>query len=118
MRFLVPKTVEGVRKQKQRFMLRLEAETNPKMIEIYEEAVNGCDRLTARIIAQGKRKLGLLLILLCLGLLQGCTASIGGGASVSAYYPKKWESPASRKQHTQPSIGMARNNLPMIGGGK
>lgn len=118
MRFLVPTTIEGVRKQKQRFMFRWVTETNPKQKEVYERAVNGCDRLTAHIIEKGKRKLGLMLIMLCLSLMTGCTASIGGGASASAFYPKKWESPASRKQHTQPTLGMARNNLPMVGGAK
>lgn len=57
-------------------------------------------------------------VLLIVVVLTGCTASVGGGASVSAFYPKKWESPASRKQHTQPTLGMARNNLPMVGGAK
>ncbi len=75
MRFLVPTTIEGVRKQKQRFMFRWVTETNRKQKEVYEQAVNGCDRLTARIIEKGKRKLGLMLILLCLCLLQGCQAA-------------------------------------------
>lgn len=56
------------------------------------------------------------LIIVCLLLLSGCTASVGGGASASAYYPRNWESPESREQHTQPTMGMARNNLPMVGG--
>lgn len=67
MRFLVPTTIEGVRSYA--------AEKNPQMLAIYEQAVNGCDRLTARIVKKGKRKLGLILILLCLCLLQGCQAA-------------------------------------------
>lgn len=51
----------------------------------------------------------------------GCTASLGSSATVSAFYPKKWESPASRKQTTQPTVGMSRNNefkLPTLRRGK
>ena len=55
-----------------------------------------------------------LMIVLLIGA--GCTSSATVGVSSSVYYPKKWESPASRKQHTQPTVGMARNNLPMVGG--
>jgi len=69
MSFLTPQTPEGVRKQKERLMRHYSATTNPKLRKIYEEAINSRDRLTARI---SKRRLGLLLILLSLGLLQGC----------------------------------------------
>ena len=79
MSILTPKTVEGVRKQKQRLMRRWTAEQNSKMAAIYEEAVNGCDRLTARIIAKGRRTLGLFLVLLVLLLLQGCHTISGVG---------------------------------------
>ncbi|KKN55599.1 hypothetical protein LCGC14_0580710 [marine sediment metagenome] len=72
MSFFLPKTVEGVRRQKERFMLHWTTATNPQMKQVYEQAINGCDRLTARIIAKSKRRLGLLLILLCLSLVQGC----------------------------------------------
>ena len=47
-------------------------EDNPEQREVYGQAVNYCDRLTARIIAKSKRKLGLLVVLLCLCLMQGC----------------------------------------------
>jgi len=59
-----------------------------------------------------------LLLMLGLFAVAGCTSSATLGASSSIYYPKKWESPASRKQHTQPTVEMARNNLPMVGGAK
>ncbi len=59
-----------------------------------------------------------LLVAILLLFSSGCTSSATVGVSSSLYYPKKWESPASRKQHTQPTVGMARNNLPMVGGVK
>jgi len=60
----------------------------------------------------------LLLAITTAFSLGGCTSSATLGVSSSVYYPKRWESPASRKQHTQPTVGMARNNLPMVGGAK
>lgn len=57
----------------------------------------------------------LISILLC-----GCTAGIGVGADASFFYPNipgKLKDPAeSRNQTTQHTTGMARNNLPMVGG--
>lgn len=74
-------------------------------------------------LQKGERKLHKklvwpVLLLFILLLLNGCTSSATLGVSSSVYYPKKWESPASRKQHTQPTVGMARNNLPMVGDAK
>ena len=64
-------------------------------------------------------------ILICLLLIfAGCHAGAGVGVDIAAYYPNipnKLEDPAeSRKQSTQHTTGMARNNLPMVleGGGK
>lgn len=74
-------------------------------------------RIVLRLIKQAEKWLLWTIVSLML-ITAGCTASGGVGASVSAYYPKKWESPESRKQHIQPTLGMARNNLPMVGGDK
>lgn len=113
--------------RKKGHLLRVSVKTkNPRFKEELEKAVNLCDVKIMRFHNRGRNliqraKDGLLeslLVLALLLLITGCTASVGGGASVSAFYPKKWESPASRKQHTQPTLGMARNNLPMVGGGK
>lgn len=82
---------------------------------IHKEEVEANARLRKRI-KWAVFVVSIAVLLAILFLSQGCTASIGGGASASAYYPKTWESPASRKQHTQPTMGMARNNLPMVGG--
>lgn len=62
---------------------------------------------------------GILSLIL---MLSGCQAGVGLGLDGSLYYPNvpgKLEDPAaSRRQSTQHTTGMARNNLPMIGGGK
>ena len=76
-------------------------------------------------LQEGERKLLIkrpvwpaLVLVMVLLAIAGCTSSATFGVSSSIYYPKKHESPASRKQHTQPTVGMARNNLPMVGGAK
>lgn len=79
---LSPITVEGVRKQKERFMRHLAATTSPELKKIYEEAINSRDRLTARIIAKGRRRLGLLLILFSLVFITGCETVKGGGRDI------------------------------------
>ncbi len=66
----VPKTIDGVCRQKRRFMGCFTVEENPEQRKVYAQAVNYCDRLTARITAKGK--LGLLVVLLLLCLLSGC----------------------------------------------
>lgn len=70
----VPKTIEGVCRQKRRFMGCYAVEDNLEQREVYGQAVNYCDRLTAHIIekGKGKRRLKLLVVLLCLCLMQGC----------------------------------------------
>jgi len=115
-KYVPSRTYKQVCKKKRLFMRLLGVTLDEEQRRDYELAVNRCDKLTARITEKAKRYIGLLLILLCLCLMQGCTGSIGGGASASVYYPKNLESPESRKQHTQPTLGMARNNrLPMVG---
>lgn len=74
------------------------------------------DRLQAGEHKLHKHLVWPVLILILALTIGGCTSSATLGVSSSVYYPKKWESPASRKQHTQPTVGMARNNLPMVGG--
>lgn len=76
------------------------------------------DRLQAGEHKLLKRLVWPVLVLVMALFVAGCTSSATLGVSSSIYYPKKWESPASRKQHTQPTVGMARNNLPMVGGAK
>ncbi len=116
-KYKMPKTHEQVCKRKRLFMRLLGITLDEKWRVMCESAVNHCDRLTARIAKKARRCAGLLLLFSLL-IFAGCTASVGGGASVSAYYPEEWESPASRRQHTQPTLGMAQNNLPMVGGVK
>lgn len=110
----MPKTHEEVCKKKRLFMRLLGVTLDVEQRREYESAVNHCDRLTARITEKVKR-LGILLLLLGVLAFAGCTSSATLGVSSSVYYPKKHESPASRRQHTQPTVGMARNNLPMVG---
>lgn len=82
MSILAPQTLEGVRKQKERLMRHYSATTSPELRKIYEEAINGRDRLTARIIKKAKRRLGLLLILLSLVFITGCETVKGGGRDI------------------------------------
>ena len=114
-KYRMPETYEDVCKKKRLFMRLLGITLDVGQRREYESAVNHCDRLTARIVEKAKRCVGLLL-LLSLFVAAGCTSSATLGVSSSLYYPREWESPASRKQHTQPTVGMARNNLPMVGG--
>ena len=74
-------------------------------------------RMFARYAEIAKRKIWYIEIglLACLILIvAGCTSSASLGVSSSVYYPKKWESPASRRQFTQPTVDIGRNNLPMV----
>ena len=67
-----------------------------------------------------KRLVWPTLLCLLLIIIGGCSLGVGMGADASLYYPNipgKFEDPApSRGQSTQHTTGMARNNLPMIGG--
>lgn len=127
----LPQTIEGVCRQKRRFMWLLRTAPTPKQKELFARAVNHCDRLTARITARKKRCLRFFALLLCLCFMfiGGCSAGVGVGADYDIYYPKKeWvkadgtsgksDDPAgSRKQATRHGVSMQRNNeLPRIGG--
>lgn len=64
----LPQTIEGVCRQKRGFMFLLQAEPDK---DVYEQAVNHCDRLIARITERSNRRFRLFVLLLCLGL-SGC----------------------------------------------
>ena len=89
---------------------------------ITQETLNDFWRVSTNLKDVEKRLLRTITVSLLVAILllfsSGCTSSATFGVSSSIYYPKKYESPASRKQHTQPTVGMARNNLPMVGGAK
>lgn len=129
MKKLLPKTHKDVCDKKRLFMRLAEKTTEPRMKDEYEQAVNHCDRLTARISEKDRRR-GLyffpaLVLCLCL-LLGGCKVGVGVGADAEAFWPNiktakggEFGDPTgSREQSTQHTTGMARNNLPMVGGAK
>ena len=115
----LPVTDVEVCKKKRLFMRLLQGQLDPLQRLEYEKAVNHCDKITARITEKAKR-MGLLIILLGLLLISGCTAGAGIGLDGSLFYPNipgKLKDPAeSRNQTTQHTTSMARNNLPMVGG--
>ena len=131
MKKLIPKTHKDVCAKKRLFMRLAEKTTEPGIKKEYEQAVNHCDRLTARIVEKGSRGLhffpAFLVSLLCLILLfGGCKTGFGVGVDAELFYPDiktakggVFSDPVeSREQSTQHTTGMARNNLPMIGGAK
>lgn len=67
-KLLLPQTIEGVCRQKRRFMFLLQTEPDKKL---YRQAVNHCDRLTARIVERKKRRFRVFALLLCLSLFGG-----------------------------------------------
>lgn len=121
---ILPQKIEDVRKKKELFM-RLLTESQEQVKE-YEQAISHCDRLTARIVEKRKRRIYFFpafLVLLCLCLMfGGCNAGFGLGVDGSLFYPNvpgKFEDPAeSRRQTTQHTTNMARNNLPLVGENK
>lgn len=124
MKNLFPKTHEEVCQKKRRFMRLAQIEVDPEQREVYEQAVNHCDRLTARLIEKAKRIGFFLLLLFALSMFGGCKAGVGVGLDGEVFYPEIQTSKGgsfgdptgSREQSTQHTTGMARNNLPMVGG--
>ena len=89
---------------------------------ITQETLNEFWRTSTNLREVEKKLLRPITVSLFVAILllssSGCTSSATLGVSSSLYYPKKHESPASRRQYTQPTVGMARNNLPMVGGAR
>lgn len=94
-----------------------------------EDFVDNMDMLKvcrARLAWVERKILRAAVIVVVLGsiLLQGCKFGAGVGMDYEVFYPKietskggKFGDPdESRRQSTQHTTGMARNNLPMVGG--
>ena len=70
--YQMPKTDKDVCGKKRLFMRLLQFNLDPMQRMEYEDAVNHCDRLTARITEKAKRCAGLLVIILALLFSGGC----------------------------------------------
>ena len=81
---LLPTTIEGWNAKKRLFMRLLTKEPDPEQAEVYEHAINYCDRKVGQVHKAIKM---LVIVLVCL-LLSGCYSIHGIGKDLST-----WSSP-------------------------